>query len=292
MATITKAGALFPSELVSEVFANVSGHSSLAKLSGQMPLRFAGNDIFVFSMDGEASIVGEGANKPSGNANFTTVSIKPIKFVYQHRVTDEFVYMAEEQQIEYIKAFTEGFSKKIARALDISAIHNVNPHDASTSTVIGGNSFKSAVTNIVEYDGTKADDGLDKAINMVDSITGIAMSPEFSNAMGAIKTADGISIYPDFRFGGSPETLGGIPIDINNTISFKNSDIHAVVGDFQNAFRWGYATEIPVKIIDSGDPDGLGDLNRTNQVCLRAEAYIGWGILDPSAFALLKYKAK
>ena len=39
-------------------------------------------------------------------------------------------------------------------------------------------------------------------------------------------------------------------------------------------------------VIPYGDPDQTGkDLKAYNQVYLRAETYIGWGILDPSAFA-------
>ena len=57
-----------------------------------------------------------------------------------------------------------------------------------------------------------------------------------------------------------------------------------VIGDFTNAFRWGYAENIPLEIIEYGDPDGQGDLKRQNQIELRSEAYIGWGILDARSF--------
>ena len=43
-----------------------------------------------------------------------------------------------------------------------------------------------------------------------------------------------------------------------------------------------------MEVIEYGDPDGAGDLKRYNQVYLRAEAYIGWAILDPSAFGIVK----
>ena len=36
--------------------------------------------------------------------------------------------------------------------------------------------------------------------------------------------------------------------------------------------------------IEFGDPDGLGDLKRKNQIVLRAECFVGWGILDASSF--------
>ena len=80
-------------------------------------------------------------------------------------------------------------------------------------------------------------------------------------------------------------------MESNTTLSANSSLDRALVGDFVNAFRWGYAKEIPVEVIKYGNPDNdttLGDLKGHNQVYLRAEAYIGWGILDPSAFAFVK----
>ena len=65
----------------------------------------------------------------------------------------------------------------------------------------------------------------------------------------------------------------------------------AIVGDFDNCFKWGYAKEIPLEVIEYGNPDNdaeLGDLKGHNQVYLRAEAYIGWGIIVPEAFAIIK----
>ena len=58
----------------------------------------------------------------------------------------------------------------------------------------------------------------------------------------------------------------------------------AYVGDFQNCLKWGYAANVPMELIEYGDPDGQGDLKKLNQILLRTEAYIGWGILDGAAF--------
>ena len=63
MGTTTSTGTLFKPELVTDMFSKVKGHSTLAKLCGATPVPFAGTDTFVFSMDGEASIVGEGGSK-------------------------------------------------------------------------------------------------------------------------------------------------------------------------------------------------------------------------------------
>lgn len=293
MSTKTTSSALFTPNLVAGMFNKVKGHSSLAKLSGASPIPFAGTDTFVFTMDGEASIVGEGGNKPAGNAAFSTVTIKPIKFVYQHRITDEFVKLSDEKQLPYLEAFSDGFSKKIARALDIAAIHGVNPFDGTTSATVGANCFDSAVTAAVTYDPAAPDDNIDDAVKPIQTadgvVTGIVMSPKFAAALGAMKTADSkLPIYPEFRFGANPGNFGGMASDVNTTVAFGNSRDMAVVGDFAGAFKWGYAENVPLEIIEYGDPDGLGDLKRTNQIVLRSEAYIGWGILDSSSFAIIK----
>ena len=285
MSTITKSTNLFPAELTADIFSKVAGHSTLAKLSAQKAIPFCGTDQFVFTMDGEVSIVGEGENKPAGEADLKTVSIVPIKFLYQHRLTDEFVNMSEEKQVPYLQAFTEGFAKKIARGLDIAAMHGVNPATNVAVTGLADKNFDK-VGSITTTAGAE-DDDLESAITAVQGadgvVTGIALAPAFASALGKIK-ANGIKLYPEFAFGGNPDSFAGLKSDVNNTVAFKDSSDLAIIGDFANAFKWGYAENIPMEVIEYGDPDGLGDLKRTNQIVLRAEAYIGWGILDTDSF--------
>lgn len=296
MGTQTKAGTMFPAELTKEMFSKVKGHSTLAKLCAASAIPFAGTDTFVFTMDGEAAIVGEAAEKPAGDANVAPVSIKPIKFIYQHRVTDEFVKLSEEKQLPYLEAFADGFAKKIARGFDIAAFHGVNPATGTDSSIVGNNCFAKKITASVTYDSTTPDDNIDDAVAPIQTadgmVTGIAMSPAFASALGKMKTADShLPMYPEFRFGANPEAFGGMASDVNNTVSFGSSDIKAIVGDFANAFKYGYAEDIPLEIIEFGDPDGKGDLKRTNQIVLRSEVYVGWGILDASSFTLVKDEA-
>lgn len=298
MANKTTSGTLFKPELVTEMFSKVKGHSSLVKLSNSAPMPFSGTDTFIFSMDGEAAIVGEGAQKPAGDASFATVTIKPIKFVYQHRVTDEFVHMSEEKQIPYLQAFADGFSKKIARAIDIAAIHGVNPATGTASELIGTNSFVGKVTaaaHIITYNALLPDDCIDDAVGAVQdsdgNITGVAMAPAMGAALGKMENSIGNHMYPEYRFGGNPAAFGALKSDVNNTVAFGSSLIRAIVGDFEGCFKWGYAENIPLEIIQYGDPDGQGDLKRTNEILLRSEAYVGWGILDTGSFALIKASA-
>ncbi|MBR1689393.1 MAG: phage major capsid protein [Oscillibacter sp.] len=287
MPTTTTNALALPHELVTDIFSKVKGHSSLAALCGQKPIPFRGVDVMVFSMDGEAELVGEGENKSPNSAAFTPVSITPIKFVYQHRVTDEFVKMNEEARLPYLEAFGDGFAAKIARALDIAAFHGMDPKSATVASSISAKSFDTMVTGTVTYDATAADDNLQDAVAAIQAndgiVTGIAMAPAFGAALADVKV-NGVRQFPEFLFGANPGSFYGMNVDINGTVAFGNSTDRAIVGDFQNAFRWGYSDNLGLEIIEYGDPDGLGDLKRKNQVVLRSEAYIGWGILDAAAF--------
>ena len=290
MAIISETSTLFKPETVAEILSKVKGHSSLAKLCSATPIPFAGIEEFVFTMDGEACIVGEGGKKPAGDAGLKTVTIRPIKFIYQHRVTDEFLKLADEKRLPYMRAFTDGASKKMARALDIAGFHGVNPYDGQASGNVGDNNFDSKVIKELNFTSATPDENIDDAVALIQAddceVNGAAMSNTFGTALGKMKNGTGVAIYPDYRFGGNPENFaGGIASDINSTVGFNSCADEAIVGDFANAFKWGYAENVKFEIITTGDPDGLGDLKRFNQICLRMEMYIGWGILDPDAFA-------
>ena len=294
MATKTQAGTMFPTALAEEMFVAVQGHSALAKLSAQKPIPFNGETQFVFSAAGEASIVGEGDNKPAGDVTIASKVIRPIKFVYQHRVSNEFVYASEEGRMQYLQAFAEGFARKIARGFDIAAMHGVNPADLTPASFESTNSFDGLVSNTVTYAAASVDENIDAAVAMVQAdggvVNGLALSPAAGSALAAIKV-NGVAQYPEYRFGQNPDAFYGMKSDVNETVAKAKTggDVDAaIVGDFQNAFRWGYAKNIPLEVIEYGDPDGQGDLKRTNEVVLRAEAFIGWGILNADHFARVK----
>ena len=97
-------------------------------------------------------------------------------------------------------------------------------------------------------------------------------------------------MFPELAWGNAPSEINGLPVVVNRTVSDMSGDeaVHAYVGDFQNAFKWGYSKEIPLRVIEYGDPDNSGsDLQGYNQVYIRAELYLGWGILEPNAFAII-----
>lgn len=296
MADVLTRGTMLPPQIVETMFNKVGGHSSLAKLSAQTPIPFNGVDVFTFTLDKEADIVAENGAKSKGGATVAAVTITPIKFEYGARVSDEFLWGTEEYRLNVLEQFAEGASKKFARGLDIAAFHGLNPRTMTASTVVGTNNFDSAVAaaNKVTYVAANADTNIETAITLVEAadaeLSGIAMAPTMRSALAAL-TANGARKYPDFAFGGTPANMGNMQIDVNSTVkgATAGKDV-AILGDFQNAFKWGYAKNIPLEVIEYGNPDNdstLGDLKGHNQVYLRAEAYIGWGILDASRFAII-----
>lgn len=290
MAVLSK-GSLFAPELVTDLVNKVQGKSSLAAMVGDSPIPFNGSKEFTFTMDSEIDVVAENGAKSHGGITLTPRTIVPIKVEYGARVSDEFMYAAEEEKINILKAFNDGFAKKVARGLDLMAMHGINPRTGLASAVIGTNHFDAAVTQTVEYVAASVDDNIESAIATVQGaggdVSGLILSPTASSALAALKV-NGVRVYPELAWGANPGSLNGVKVDINKTVSDADAIAkdRAIVGDFANSFRWGYAKEVPMEVIEYGDPDNSGnDLKGYNQVYLRAELFLGWAVLEPTSFA-------
>ena len=286
---------LFTPELTNKMFTLVRGKSSLARLSGAEPMPFNGETVFTFNFDSEVNLVGESAAKSNGGATVAAVSMTPVKVEYGMRVSDEFKYGAEEIQLQYLQAFADGFAKKVARGLDIMAMHGVNPRTGNTADVLTNKNFDDLVSNKVEFDEANVNSNVETAINMIEAaeheVTGMAMAPAMKTALAQLKKGSTSyeALYPELGWGSVPGTLNGLPIDSNSTVSFNRNADRAIVGNFRDYFKWGFSKNIPVEVIEYGDPDNTGrDLKGYNEVYIRGEAYIGWGIIVPAAFAKIR----
>lgn len=293
MAALSK-GTLFPEHLVNDLISKVQGKSSLAKLSNQIPVPFNGLKEFIFTMDSEIDIVAENGEKSEGGISINPVKVVPLKVEYGARVSDEFLYASEEEQIKILQSFNDGYAKKLAKGFDLMAFHGINPRTKAASSIIGDNCFDKKVTQNVTFDGTKPDLAIETAVDLVEGsegdVTGLAIDTTFRSAL-AKETVDGegkgVRLYPELRWGGNPGSLNGVNLDVNRTVA-NGGNTKAYLGDF-GMFKWGYAKQIPLEVIEYGDPDNSGkDLKGYNQVYLRAETYIGWGILSPEHFAIIK----
>ena len=296
MGSIISKGNLFPPALTNQLIDTVRGKSSLARLSQSQPLPFNGETEFTFSLDSEVDLVAENGAKSNGGGTVATVTMQPVKVEYGMRVSDEFKYAAEEVQLQYLQTFAEGFAKKVARGLDIMAFHGVNPRTGSTASSLNDKNFDDLITNTVVYDSSAPQDNIATAVGLVEAaeheVTGLAMAPAFKSALANLKAAanSNTPLFPQLGWGASVNEINGLPVDANSTVSFGSNADRAIVGNFADFFKWGIARQIPVEVIEYGNPDNseAGDLKGHNQIYLRGEAYIGWGILVPDAFAIVK----
>lgn len=296
MGSVLTKGNLFPPVLTNRLIDTVRGKSSLARLSQAEPLPFNGETEFTFSLDKEVDLVAENGAKSNGGGTVGTVTMQPVKVEYGMRISDEFRYAAEEIQLQYLQAFADGFAKKVARGLDIMAFHGVNPRTGNTASALNNKNFDDLITNTVVFDSSAPQDNVTAAIQLIEAaehdVTGMAMSPSFKSALAAVKTQanSNVPLFPDLGWGAQVGEINGLPVDSNSTINFNSNADRAIIGNFADFFKWGIARQIPVEIIEYGNPDNsdAGDLKGHNQIYLRGEAYLGWGILIPDAFAIVK----
>lgn len=296
MGDILTRGTLLPPEVTNQLFNTVRGKSSLARLSAAQPIPFNGEKVFTFSMDNEVDLVGENAAKSNGGGTIAAVQMVPVKVEYGMRVSDEFRYGADEVRLQYLQAFAEGFANKVARGIDIMAFHGINPRTGLKASQLNDKNFDDLITQTVAFDADAPVDNITSAIALIEGneheVTGLAMAPAMKNALAALKTQkdSNVPLFPNLGWGRSTGEINGLPADTNGTVSFASNADRAVVGNFADFFKWGFAKELPLEVIEYGNPDNseLGDLKGHNQVYLRGEAYVGWGIIIPEAFAIVK----
>ena len=296
MGDIVTRGTLLPPVVTNELFNMVRGKSALARLSAAEPMPFNGKEVFTFSLDKEVDLVGENAAKSNGGGTVKAITMVPVKVEYGMRVSDEFRYGSDEVRLQYLTAFAEGFAKKVARGIDIMAFHGLNPRTAQTASQLADKNFDDLITNTVVFDAAHPDQNVIDAIALIEAaeheVTGLAMAPAFKNALAQLTKGSSSyePMFPELGWGATVGSINGLPVDSNGTVSFAQGADRAIVGNFADFFKWGFAKQIPLEVIEYGNPDNseLGDLKGHNQVYLRGEAYVGWGIIDPDAFTIIK----
>lgn len=299
MGEILTRGTLLPPVVTNEMFSKVRGKSSLARLSASEPIPFNGETVFTFSLDNEVDLVGENAPKSNGGGTVAAIQMIPVKVEYGMRVSDEFRYGADEVRLQYLTAFADGFAKKVARGIDIMALHGLNPRTGLTASSLADKNFDDLVENVVVFDSSTPQDNITSAIALVEDaehdVTGLAMAPAMKNALAQLTKGSSSYelMFPELGWGAAVGQINGLPTDSNSTVSFASGDDRAIVGNFADFFKWGFSKQIPIEVIEYGNPDNseLGDLKGHNQVYIRGEAYVGWGIIDPTAFAIVKANA-
>ena len=301
--TTTSAKPLLPREIAAGLIKDTQAASVVSRLSGAEPMRFGNVDYLVFNDIPKAEFVEEGGEKSATKAGFTSVSATPHKAQVTMRFSEEVQWADEDYQLGILETLSSAGAEALARALDFGVIHAINP--LSGAKVGSWTNYIGASTKIVEHKatgGADADDDFRAAVGLLVNqtkpvaITGAALDPAFAWDLASLKVKDGAGAtsqprYPNLGFGTNVTNFLGLACAQSNTVSGRpeaaDTKVRAVVGDWAGGLRWGIQRDIPVSVIDRGDPDGQGDLARKNQIALRLEIVYGWYVFTDK-FALVK----
>lgn len=284
-----------------EVFEKNINEGVLAKISGKLPeLKIGSTDFFVFDTAGGVELVGENGEKAGADHGISTVTAKTYKIQKTIRLSDELKNYDETEMAGVIDNIASVMFKDVSRALDLLAIHGINPATGEVSSLITNYLTKSGNdVQIINATANAEDDIVNAAGKLLESgkmATAVAFDPKFVGELAKTKDKDGHQKYPELGLGFQISSFQGLPAVSSDTVSARRemgtkASVGAVMGDFANSFKWGIAKDIELELIEHGDPDGKGDLKRYNQIAIRAEAYIGFAFGDPAAFAVVKKAA-
>lgn len=297
MAALITSDFQIPNNIAQGIFKKAQTGSAIAQLSGARPQKFGAETNWVLTAAPKAEIVGEGGQKSPTPTTYAPKIIKPVKLQVTMRFSQEVQWADEDVQIGVLQDLSENAGIALGRALDIIGIHKLNPLTGTASDLITEGIKDTTLSSTVadgKYDiAVEAAAGL--VINAGYAPTGVAMDPTLSFGLATMRDTTGRRIYPELGYGTAVTNFEGMSAAVSDTVSAKNeasaaTNILGIVGQF-DAFRWGVQRNVTAHLIEYGDPDGLGDLQRNNQIALRAEVVYGVGIMDMNAFALIKKAA-
>lgn len=292
-----------PVQVLDPWLAKIQDASVIASLSGAIPMKFGTGQAFSFDTD-EAEHVGEGAQKNSSTYSKSGFTIAPQKFVKTMRFTDEVMWADEDHQLGVIAELLSLIQPALARALDYGVIHGINPRTGAAVPAMSSH-LENPATITAELDATAVLAGTADPYTLIDAADAavlanryvpgdIALDPALAAKFSAFRNPTTFQkLYPNFQLGSGVSELEGHRAATSRTVRADNvgtapytSTLYGLVGDFSTV-RWGVQRSIGLKVIEYGDPDGNGDLQRNNQVALRAEVVYGWGVADGDALVRL-----
>lgn len=292
MATLETGSLTIPTQRLEPWLGQIQNGSAVAALSAQTPMTYGEGETWTFSI-GEAEYVAQGGNKGGSTVAVASQTITPYKFHKTVRMSEEVLWADEDRQLRAVDQILAEIQPALSRALDFGVFHEINPATGAVVAAMDGG--LTSTTNLVEYVATDAPyvslDAAD-ALVLADGYMprDIALDPAYAAKFAALRgTNSEQKLYPNLRFGTEVSELDGHRAVVSNTVGATAvlavaTNVLGFVGDF-SAIRWGVQKSIGLEVIRYGDPDGGGDLKRTNEVAFRAEVVYGWGIADLDAFA-------
>lgn len=269
----------------------------LASLTPSLPdVKVGSTDHFTFTGTPKAELVGESVSKSSMDGTPSKATVKTYKVQVTYRFSNEVQWEDEDYQTGIIDQLVANVATALSRALDLVAIHGINPLTGEIASSVT-NYFDKAgngVSRVIATGDVQAD--LETAAGDLQEngyiATGIALDPVFAGQLARKKDNQNRPLYPELGLGFGFDSFQGLQAASSDTVSGRQEleadevSIQAIMGDWR-AFKWGVARNVPLELIEYGDPDGAGDLKRTNEIAIRAEAIFGFAIFDGNAFSIM-----
>lgn len=297
MATLTTGDLYLPVEYAGRIIAKAGDTSAIAKLSPSQAQTFTTKEHIIFGADPEAEFVAEGAQKASQDITVSRVLSAIHKAQVSVRLTDEVLVADEDTRLGLLETVFDKMGEATGRALDYGIFHAVSPLDGTTVPGM------TALTTTSNQQYATADpiadvDALPDLIIEAGYVpNGIAMATTYANELRKVRNQyTNVREFPEIALDPTRTgSLGGLSVAVSGTVQGRRvsdggsgfgTDILAIAGDY-SLIKWGIVRNMGVEVIRFGDPDGLGDLRRTNEVLVRAELLYAWAVLDPLGFTTL-----
>lgn len=283
---------ILPKDVAVGIVNKAPDASTIAALSPSTPMLFRDQEYMVFNPTAEAEVVEEGAQKGSYEASTSPVTAKRVKLQTTTRVTSELEWADEDNRTQIIEAIVADQAAAFARALDYVIYHAINPKSGEALgdgyTALSGTATQVTSTG----DAVEDIDAIVDAIAATYDVNGIALSKTFAASLRKVRVpSTGQRFYPEIPLNLKPGTVEGVTAATSGTVSGAlakaATKVLAFAGDF-SVIKWGLVRDMTAQVIPYGDPDGSGDLQRTNQIAYRTEGVYGYAVLDPKAIACLK----
>lgn len=280
-----------PVEIAKDLVSKVADTSVIQTLSASSPAIFANRASILFTQDPEAEIVGESTQHSS-----QTVGLKPVDHIIKKlsvtvRFSNEVQWADEDSQLQIVDAIVDKSAAALGRGLDYLVFHGLNP--ATGMAASGLTALTAGATVVTATADAAADlDALADAVDPGYSISGIGLSKAYASSLRKVRVKNtGLRMFPEIPINLNTGVVDGLAAATSNTVSGTlaktATKVLAVMGDF-NLIKWGIVRDINIETIETGDPDGLGDLKRLSQVAYRAEVVYSYAVIDPKGFAVLK----
>jgi hypothetical protein len=296
MAVLATGDLTLPRNIAAGLFQRAQGGSTVGVLSAAEPMLFGEVDFMTFTTPPRAEYVGEGANKASSTVGFAPVTATPKKVQVTLRFNEEVLWADEDYQLGVLNVMGNAAGDALARALDLGVYHGINPLTGTATALIPAAQRIATTTNrVTTAGGADADLELESAAGLVIANgylpTGVAFDPTHAWTLSTARYDDGRKKYPELGLGTNITNFEGLRASVSSTVSGQpeavDTRVRGIVGQW-DLLRWGVQRRVPVELIRYGDPDGQGDLKRTNQIALRTEVVYGWGVMDLDAFSVLE----